>query len=167
MQGGAQARAPSVATPLLSLAERMQAAESISGAIAPATPDGKADALAHLAKPIMPGVPSHLLWDDVSAVPATEVRKKKKGWGQKYSMEAGASAESRGVTEITLANLGLSLPTMTAATMEVDEKEAAAVVEEDSKVVVPEDDEGEAASEQVRRSASWKNRRVILDDDDD
>ena len=56
-------------------------------------------------------VPAHLLWDDVSPIQALTIsgkkgkQKKSAGWGLKCKAEEGATAEARGVSEITLHNL--------------------------------------------------------------
>ena len=67
-----------------------------------------------------PDVPLHLLWDDADPIMATSTKQpklktkkpaKSAGWGLTFVAEAGASAESRGVSNITLAQLpGLVLP---------------------------------------------------------
>mmetsp|Transcript_78834 Transcript_78834/g.156747 ORF Transcript_78834/g.156747 Transcript_78834/m.156747 type:complete len:107 (-) Transcript_78834:124-444(-) len=62
------------------------------------------------ASPVMvtlkPGIPVHLVWDDVSAVPTVPMTKKtKKSVNLSFKMKEGATAEERGVCNITFANL--------------------------------------------------------------
>ena len=57
-------------------------------------------------------VPSHLLWDEASAIQSTTCKKSSKkkhargsGWGLTFAAEEGSSPESRGVTTISLTQL--------------------------------------------------------------
>ena len=117
-----------------------------------------------LARPVTKSgepVPAHLLWNDVSPIQQTSIKskktKKKKatGWGLSFVAPEGASAEARGVSEITLQNLpGYSPPSveaignaLTATPADVDMEDA-------------------TEHEQPRANSCRRNRLFVLDDDE-
>jgi hypothetical protein len=105
-----------------------------------------------------PGVPVHLLWDEVNPVPTTTVKKKqpknKKGWGHTFVASEGASAEERRVSSITLKQLPLYQKHQVQHAVHAE-----SAVED---VDMEEEDDDDKPLHVGRR-----NRRLLVADDDD
>ena len=128
-------------------------------------------------------VPSHLLWDEGSAIMSTGKKSKKSrskhqkgsGWGLTFVAEADSTPEERGVTTVTLSNLPGYTPTQQQQLPPPPPPPPAAALlgpptgpQED--VAMEEVGQGESEDEPPRMpgsSAAVRHNRRIVDEDEE